>query len=635
MATITAPSFVLHVLPFEIIELISSYTTTQDLLSVIQVSKSWNQIFHTFMYRSLTIDTEEKQQRILSAFINHQLPGHYVRSLTLKKTYFSQAAIESMPKAFPEIDKLELDWSIWGLIDRADCYDPEAPISYIHPPRGLPPFIHTFFQHYGSHNLRHLTIDALNQDTTDMWSILTLCPRLKSLELLNLNHEHVITLGYLESIHQLCPQLTSLVIKCTRSDPDPAFLPQFNQGDHLSPILLRPTLLESFSLSSKSGASKWPLWLPYFSVKYPYLQHLFFKHLGLGKENDSSRSSQVPERVYSMFTQGCRYLKSIRWSKIIVQHDQQKGLFGGDQGLQQLQRIEAYENFLIPGALEFSPIVHSSMSSLLTSLTIGQPPANVTTEQVIKAIGGGCQRLKRLKIQECFVDPELAFDIKAILTHCKQLEELYFKDVHVNVQGISSSSSLVLEQNHPLKNLKLKRSSFTQNVFSHISANCPKLDHVELLGCFQSDRRDQVIINLPHQNLTTLKIQGLRAQRYYAGCRPRFFIVNDSWYYMTHYDIRYHPVGQKTAFSKFRNMEFARSFCKLQGAQAVEEQLLRLVTKETLKAWDIEAVTRNVQVPPQGIEEESWDPENIYYSGLVTIQCQSVQNLFINHKLII
>lgn len=625
---------VINSLPIEIIELISINTSTHDLLEVILVSKSWYHFFYNFIYRSLSIDTYDKQQRILSAFDTGKLPGHNVKSLTLRGIGLTEHDTSHLSKLFPEVDTLVLDWNIWSSFLQFQVhFDSEAPISFIHPPQGLPPSVDQLFSYYGSHNLRHLTIDAVNQDSTDIWSILASCPRLKTLKLLNLNHEHIITLGYLETIHQLCPHLVDLSIKCTRSDPNPALLPQFSENQDR--IVLTRTVLKSFSLASKSGSAKWPYWLPYFSAKYPHLQHIQFKHCGLGK--DGGGNQIIPDQVFTLFTHGCRQLKSIRWNNIIVQHDQQKGLFSlcdqhhekqQKQPFLRLERIEAYENFQIPGSIQLSPLVQQDtlMSSLLTSLTIGQPPADVTTAQVMEAIGN-CRNLVSLKIQECFVNPEIAYGMDDILMHCKSLHTLCIKDVHL----ISRCNTII--SNHPLKKLKLKRSSFNEGVFDTASRACPQLDHVELLGCFQRDRRDQVRILLPRQELTTLKIQGLRTRRYYAGCRIRFFQINQSWHYMSQYDIRVHPVGQKIAFQKYRNMEFAHTLDRLDDRDI--QELKSLVTTETLKAWDIEAVLRNLQTPNTCLDASLWDPEVLYYSGFVKIEIKSVQRLLINNKLVL
>lgn len=605
---------ILQQLPFEIIELVSLNTSTNDLLNVIQVSKSWHAFFHTFLYRSVSINNHEKLHRILSAFLTGDIAGHYVKSLTLLNVELSQQDVINMTKVFSDIDTFHFDWKIWGTLE---ChFDSDAPISFIHPPQGLPPGIHHVFQHYGSTNLRHLSIDALNHGTTDIWSILSLCPRLKSLKLLNLNHEHIITLGYMETIHQLCPQLTSLVIKCTRSDPNPTLLPQFSENH--DPIILSSTLLESFTLSSKYGSAKWSLWLPYFTIKYPYLKHILFKHSGLGRD---VCGSELPDRAYAMFIKNCRQLKSMCWNKIIIH--QNIGLF--QQKQLNLERIEGYEDFCIPRSLENSPFVQPDISNLLTSLTIGKPPTNTTTSQVIRALGQ-CKKLTHLKIQECSMD--LAYGVDEILIHCQKLLSLYIKDVHVNVNDLQ-----VVQASHPLKKLVLKRASFTQDVFKHISKHCLQLDHVDLLGCFQTDRRDQVVIDLTGLNLKVLNIQGLRTRRYYAGCRIRFFAVStkkdSAWYYMSQYDVRHHCVGQKKYFQKFRNMEFASCFDKLDDRDVHE--LKSLVTTDTLKAWDIEAAKRHLP-HTLGIDQTCWDPENIYYSGFVNIQCQSVESLIINNK---
>lgn len=461
-------------------------------------------------------------------------------------------------------------------------------------------------------------MDMLDHSSTDVWSILSLCPRLKSLILHNLNHEHVITLGYLEIIHQLCPQLVSLTIKCTRSDPSPALLPQFSQND--DPIVLRPTLLESFSLSSKSGSAKWPLWLPYFAIKYPHLKHVLFKHSGLGKE--AYYGSELPERAYAMFVHCCRNLKTMRWNKILMNQDVK--LFS--QGRLNLTRVEGYENFCMPGSLTNSPLVQPDLSNILTSLTIGKPPADTSTGQVIRTLGR-CKKLYHLKIQECSSD--VAYGVDEILLHCGQLLSLYIKDAHVNVKDVQH-----VIPTHPLKRLVMKRASFTQDVFHVISKQCLVLEHVEIRGSFQTDRRDQVVLDLNQQKLKTLKIQGLRTRRYYAGCRIRFFSMNtkmeSGWYYMSEYDVRNHRMGRKKCFQKYKDMEYATKFDQLDKEDV--EELKSLVTKETLKAWDIEAAKRNLP-HTASIDQSCWEPENIYYSGFVNIHCQSVEKLIINHKL--
>lgn len=640
-------TLIIQSLPFEIIELISSNICTNDLLTAISVSKAWYYSFHTFIYRSLTLDKYAKQKTILHAFHSDKLPGHLVRSLTLQNIQLSEHEVHSLTKMFSDIDTLTIDWNIWGPLPFHSYFDPEALISYIHPPQGLPPSLYHLFQHYGSQNLKQLSIDCLNHDSIDIWSLLALCPRLTSLKLKNLNHEHIITLGYLETIHQLCPQLNSLIIKCTVADPNPALLPQFNERNRA--IVLSPTPLKVFFLASKSGSAKWPYWLPYFSIKYPNLQHLRFKHCGLGK--DGNRQSQsVPEQVFTLFSHSCKQLKSIRWNKITVQQDQQMRLFNlgqedhcqQKQPFQHLQSIEAYENFRAPGALLHSPILqqNSSISTLLTSLTLGQPPANVSTVQVLKTIGQS-QHLLHLKIQECFIDPDIAYSMDDILTFCKHLRSLYIKDIHLNCSTSNTSTTTATigtpteaQQPHPLKRLVLKRSSFTGGVFETVSDRCHHLEHVELLGCFQTDRRDQVRIALPKQHLSTLKIQSLRTRSYYAGCRIRFFVVGNIWYYMSQYDIRAHPIGQKLYFQKFRNIEYARRFDRLKDEDI--QELNSLVTTKTLKAWDIEAAKQTLQCPRSlGIDESQWDPENIYYSGIVKIVCESIQTLIINDKLVV
>lgn len=599
----------LQQLPFEIIELVSQNASIDDLLELIHVSKSWHAFFLTFLYRSMSIDSREKLESILPAVTDM---GHNVRSLALNVPQLSDQDIYNLTKSFSDIDTLS--WKLYCLESSSDHIDSEAPISFIHPSRGLSPAIHHIFQYYGSRNLKHLTLDTLDHGSLDIWSILSLCPRLKSLNLFNLNAEHIITLGYLETIHQYCPQLVSLTIKCNRSDPNPALLPQFNQND--DPIVLLPTLLESFSLSSKSGSAKWPLWLPYFAIKYPHLKHVLFKHGGLGKEHN--HGYELPERAYIMFARSCKHIKTMRWNKIQMPED--NPLFSQPEF--QPTRIEGYENFSNSHLTGSHP---SGFLDVLTWLTIGNPPRDIIPTQVIGTLSR-YKNLTHLKVQE-----GASFAVNDILVHCPQLISLDMKDVHVNVNNVQKIGG-----QHPLKKLMMKRASFTQDVLDHISQQCLKLEHVELLACFQTDRRDQVVLNFNQQKLKTLKIQGLRTRRYYTGCRIRFFSVNTSkhhlWKYMTDYEVRFHGVGKKKCFEKYRDMEYATRFDTLDERDV--QALTSLVTTETLKAWDIQAVKSRLPYTSH-ILPSSWAPENIYYSGFVNIICQSVENLIINQKSIL
>lgn len=616
-------SIQLNHLPSEIITLVSLYSAKRDLLNALLVSKSWYNAFNSYIYTSINFTTAEKLQQVIKCFKQQQLPGHLVRELVLQQhCQLTEQDMEDLAYLFPEIHHLRLDWSIWpSHLCFADHFDTKAPISFIHPPQGLPPSLSSFFYSVGP-NLKSLSINAQNQQLTDIWSILGSCPSLRKLELLNLGYEHIITLGYIETIHQLCPQLISLKIKCVRSDPNPALVPQFQ--NHQQKIVIHPVSLQYFSLSSVSGSAKWPLWLPYFAVKYPHIEHIMFKHTGLGRDG---HTVQAPDSVYTLFNEHCTHVKSIRWHKIVVQDDQQELLFS--QPKRKLQRIEAYEDFMIPNSLLNSPIVQkqSPMSRLLTSLTLGQPPASVSTTEILTAIGE-CPNLLHLKIQECFSNQDVTYAMDDILNHCRNLTSLVLKDVHMSCHTTNTDNC---SSNHPLKTLVMKRASFTHDVFPVLSQQCPQLNHVELIGCVQTDRRDQVQINLSRQHLSTLIIHGLRTRRYYVGCRIRFFAVNSVWYYMTGFDVRPHPIGHKRAYRMFRNMEYAQSFERLDDRDI--QELSSLVTTETLKGWDIESVKSHLKQPfTKAIDPSGWNPENIYYSGLVQITCQSVQNLFINDK---
>ncbi|KAI8969660.1 hypothetical protein BDB01DRAFT_584455 [Pilobolus umbonatus] len=614
-------------LPYEIVELIATHLSRNDLLHMILVSRSWYKIFNKFIYQTIIMDDYGLKERILKAIDHGYFHGKAVQKLTLKNIMLQEEEINKVTLISTHLDTLYLDWKVWSNPTLFEDMN-KVPASWIRPPQGLPSIISNFFK---VSCLSHLTIDASNQETADIWTILSLTPRLNTLRLMNLNYEHIITLGYMETIHGYCPELTELYIKCNRSDPNPAYLTQFVQGS--GQIKLNPTHLKSFSLTSKSGSAKWPLWLPYFSVKYPCLKHMSFKHSGFGKDGVYG---EVPDRIFSFFADKCSLLESVEWKKILVNRDDQQRLFDAycrDGRRCPLKKIEAYEDFSTPEAMTNSPIIqtNSLMTHLLTSLTIGQPPTDVRMTEIMAAMGH-CRNLYYLRIQGWQLNSENSFQITTILNNCRHLIKLYIKDTVIDHEKES-----ITVKNHPLKTLILKRSSFVDGVFESISLQCPHLNHLEITGCFQSDRRDQIIIYLPNQHLKVVDIQGLRARNYYTGCRVRYFSVKTNirsdWYYMTQYDVKYHPVGRKVPFKKFRNMEYA---CRMDRLDEEDVQELKaLVTTKTMKAWDIEAISCNLRVPHTAtIDKALWDPENLYYSGLVNIQCGSINHLVINDKAI-
>ncbi|KAI8050131.1 uncharacterized protein B0P05DRAFT_563203 [Gilbertella persicaria] len=529
-------------LPLEIIELISTNTTVHDLLDIILVSKVWYHYFYRFLYKSVCIDSQEKSHRILSAFDKQHLPGHLVRSLSLSHAEINgQQVIDT----FPHIDTL---------VASALKLDT------------------LLFRHY---QLKHLVLDTREQDIP---CILKHCPSLKRLELLHFDQQ--VTMNYLETIHQHCPQLTELSLQCLDADPQPTSL-----FDDMHDTKLVSCGLQSFSICTKSGASKWSFWLLYFAFKYPYLKHLSFKQQG------NSIPSLVSDPVIlDLFTQNCRHLKSIAWHSIVVRHDQAAKLYGP-----QLTHIQVFESFV--GSHSILQI--RKMAQLITSLTIGQ----LKTAETIQLIGTQCPSLSQLEIQQT----KGRLVIQDLLVYCKRLLVLKIKCTHI------TASSLDIPAYSPLKQVVLQACSFEQGVFESISGSCQALKHVELLACFQSDRRDKVELVLNQQRLHTLKIQALRTRQYYPGCRIRFFSINKDWFYMEKFDVS--PKG----------IEKAVQFDRLDAQE--QEKLLPFVTTKMLKAWDIEHIKQQALFSME-------DPENVYYSGIVSIQCLSIQHLLINELLL-
>ncbi|OBZ90054.1 hypothetical protein A0J61_01894 [Choanephora cucurbitarum] len=425
-------------------------------------------------------------------------------------------------------------------------------------------------EHY---SLQSLVLDMhyVKQDTAYLLEHLS---SLAKLTLLNLKEQ--VTLSYLETVHQACPQLTNLFLDSAYADPRPSTL--FDDAWH--DMKLVPCHLHSFSLSCQSGASKWALWLPYFALKYPHLRHLSFKNHG------TSVSSGLHHAFCEAFRKRCRYLRSIRWDGIAVHGDQAKQLYQPS-----LRYIHAHENFSSPKSIFQVPII----ASLITRLSLHQ----VKSTKTIELIGSQCGSLNEFEIQHTKSIDGL---MQVVLAHCPALTLLKMK--HTQLTALTNP----VAQHTCLNRLVIEHCSFKQGLFEAISTTCTALRHVDIIACFQSDTRGQVRIDLSHCQLETLKINALRARHYYPSCRIRFFALNQHWFHMNKYSAT--------------ELETALELSPIDTEDV--NKLLPLVTEKLLKAWDIEYIK---QQAVHTIE----DVESLYYSGLVSIQCSSVKNLFINN----
>ncbi|KAI8330557.1 hypothetical protein BD560DRAFT_416284 [Blakeslea trispora] len=351
----------MRALPFEIIELISTYISVSDLLNVMLVSKPWHHSFYHFLFKLVSINNQEKINSIASAFEQQDLPGHLVRTLSLEDVELSQETLEQYIAIFPSIEKLTV------LATKMNI-----------------PF---FIKHY---SLQTLVLDTqyLHQDITYL-----LKHSLSRLKLSNLKKQ--VTLNYLEAIHQACPQLTEVFLDCTYADPQTIF-----------DMKLVPCHLHSFSLSCQSGASKWVFWLPYVALKYPYLRHLYFKHQGTSVSSIGPHNQTLA--FCQMLARRCRHLLSIQWDGIAIHGDQADRLYQPS-----LLSLQVHENFSSTRSVLQVP----KLALLITHLSLSQ----VASIETIELIGSHCPYLNQLEIQRA---KDLDGLVQVILSHCSALNLL-------------------------------------------------------------------------------------------------------------------------------------------------------------------------------------------------------------------
>lgn len=597
-------------LPFEIIEHVNDYLTHSDRYQLIQVNRTWHHIFRVLLYRTITIESNYQFKQLMYIFANNAMIGRNVHQLNILLDQLEIEELQKVQLVCPFVQSIHIDWRIWNYLSR----DPSQQQRNYLPRLYLTPFATQFISNYGACKLSSLTLDLYNIEHMDAKSILCYTPNLRNLTLMGMNQNNIISIQYIETIHQSCPYLETISLEGYKIEA-------YHDIQHYYSI--KPTKrIQSFKLQSQYGADRYQQWLPFMGAKYPHLVTFEFHHLGDSKDIIEPCSS----RIYSQFIQQCPHLKHISWNNSVPDFRFFQALDKVNH--QQLKRLELYDSISIPSLFTtvlFDTSCHSVLFNV-TRLTFGPVPRGMLPHDLIVSLSKACPQLKHLYLCEPQCNLTLPFKIDSILDHCKKLVSLQLDRIALRVSfGLFNK----IYDQHPLKSLIMRHCSSFDGVFDHISPRCPKLDELTLFAYTQRDRRYKVQIHLPHQNFKKINLHGLRTETFDLERRIRFFSIKQQQRQDCYFMNKYHVMlGNNSSRNHYgQHIEMAQ---ELQALNESEIRILHSLLENPVSWADVEHRKREYLVHHASTLVNDWKPKDIYDSGYVDFICQSVEKLYIN-----
>lgn len=626
----------LPLLPFEIIEEVDQYISHQDRYELIKVNRTWYSTFLRLLYRTITIETYNQYKQITKRFQDTQFSdiplGYYVQGLNIMLDELTQEELSSIQEQCPFVQAVHVDWRIWNYIAFSEDINQQPPRNHCPRPT-LPSKAFDFISSYGASKLSSLTLDVYNIQNIDCRIILQETPNLRRLSLLGLNQQTQISVSFIESIHNICLYLETLLLEGYIADAYPTQgIFQVGEQQEDQEMINHPIIpvrrMKSFKLHCQYGADRYQDWLPYFGLKYPQLVSFDFNHSGSGKDI----IEQCPVEVYSQFLSRCPLLTYVRWNntapdfRFFQQLDHQI-----PTNPVRIKQLEVYDNFLIPSLL--TTALFESQHNILshvTHLTIGPVPRDMVPHQLINQISKACPELRHLCLKEPHCNLANPFKIDNILDRYRKL--LSLKLDHIVLRVSFDRKVPEMNDNHPLKSLEMNHCSSFDGVLSHISPRCPQLEELSLFAYTQRDRRYKVQVHMPYQRFRKVQIHGLRTENYDVERRIRFFSIKteniSTWYYMSKFDVRNHSIGRDCTY---RCMEMAQEITDLKPSEVA---LMNQLLERPIPWIEMETHKREFLERENSTLVYDWHPKDIYDAGHVELVCQSVERLYINKKLL-
>ncbi|KAL0082433.1 hypothetical protein J3Q64DRAFT_1720580 [Phycomyces blakesleeanus] len=273
--------------PAEIIDSISGFLSTQDLVSVVLVCRAWNYSFSPSIYRNISLSDPRQFHRLYSILAKSSTTntpfGNYVRNLDILDGRAIQAGIGQLPVLCPHITALKVTQKWASRVNSIVCVNDGAL------ERTTKALLHTFVT---SNRLNSLSLNFYRRIDLDI------LPQLSNLQHLSLGWlNQGISPATLQTIHAQCPLLKILALDGLDRINEP------QQG-------LTSSTLQSLSLHFRKGIQCDEAWLVYISHTYPRLSHLSLEAPAQYSESVDFAPLLIPS-AYHRFASQAKHLRQL------------------------------------------------------------------------------------------------------------------------------------------------------------------------------------------------------------------------------------------------------------------------------------------------------------------------------------
>ncbi|KAL0081485.1 hypothetical protein F4703DRAFT_1867146 [Phycomyces blakesleeanus] len=441
-----------NVLPFEILGIISTFISTDDILVCTTVCKAWNAPFKDTLWETVNIKTNERLKAICT--VSHtekniyQANGNRVQTLSFRKmirmndsqlhtiqTYFQRVKNVHMPlgSLTKEDFGLTADWSLWKSLINLEIFMPA------------------------------LTLDNQKEE---LLNILSFLPCLKRLDLAQEYSYRVqpYTWETLESIHEYLSQLEHLRLHL--------FLHPIPTKD----VLLIKDVIPATHMASAEflGHNMDHEWLFYFAMKYPNIQTLNAKAIYKNQLEEYTQNDETIDTVPEVSQQFSR-IKKVTLRQEAIQglhydafwrlfHELVRSVKSLEYNLQLKDAVSGQQKDTVRDAICFR-------SETLEKLIL-RVKSRFSIPSILFTNLGICPRLVDLTMEVS--NAAIEFDV--LLDNCALLNKVRFRDQRI-VLSSDPSKPVV---HHGLQSIELYMSSIDADVFKYTSSRCWHLSELRL-----------------------------------------------------------------------------------------------------------------------------------------------------------
>ncbi|CEP08863.1 hypothetical protein [Parasitella parasitica] len=505
--------------PAELIELIAEYLPNHQQYKCLTLSRSWFKSVHRAMYKVIYIKNRH-QFKLFFQIVEKK--GHMVRQV-----YFSTC--ESKSKNIVGITSFELDqlatycpyMEILDFDQKLWKYSKLPSIGKWNCIRQLPTFnIHTMsiLPSMGSYRLKRLSLHGelvstlFDQKQSSLIKLLGNIPNLQQLYInskQSKSHEIQVSLQEMESIHLAAPSLTDLELSGSFK-----FIMEYkSQAKTLDAMQqIAPTHIKCLKLTATIP----PQWIYYIARKYPRMQEFDIEALDSAttafhtykKASYPSAQLTVPSAkevhfLFSVLINSCPELRKLEIDSTTGRRYMTETFFDTLTTHKQLKEIKLkHSTYNLVSRDQFFDLLVTKGQQVISGLGTEV----IGTDLHISNILDPLSRFTRLtELVLCCGHPYFDCDINIVLGGCQQLLDLTIRSAHLMLHQPQDYHA------HPLKSLHLSTVSFSAHVFDHLGKTCHNLKRLSFYECDQrDDSRNQIQINMPHNEFDLLLMNGIR-----------------------------------------------------------------------------------------------------------------------------